>query len=362
MSRGLYIHIPFCSSLCAYCDYAKILYEPNYVERYLEALKRELESYRVKDITSLYIGGGTPSALSLNQLKKLFEIVEPYLYHGLSFTIECNIENLTEEKISLMARHHVNRVSLGIQSFSKEVLVLSNRHHHEEDVIKIINLLRKYGIYDINGDLIYGLPKQNFEVLKEDLKKMISLDLTHISTYLLGVHPHTRFYLEKVEEPSDEEARRYYDYIVSYLEKNGYRRYEVSNFARNSYQSKHNLIYWHNEEYYGIGLGASGYIGKIRYTNTRSLNDYLNGKYILESEALNIDDEIFYEIMLTLRLEEGLNLKKFNEKYHIDFISKYQEKIKPLQKEGLIEYDNSNLRVSRNHLFILDYILRRILF
>ena len=362
LTRGLYIHIPFCTSFCAYCDYCKLLYNEEFASQYLEALQRELDSYNIDKIATLYLGGGTPSALSYPQLKRLFDIVKPYVYEGLSFTMECNVENLDEAKIALMAESGVNRVSLGIQSFSKAILNTIKRNHDLKKVQEVISLLRKYNIKDINGDLIYGLPYQDLKTLNQDLSMLTSLPLTHVSTYLLGIHPHTLFFNQNVKEIDDDLARTYYDLIVNYLHEKGYERYEVSNFAQKGYQSKHNLIYWRNEEYYGVGLGASGYVDGKRYTNTRNFFKYCQDQYQLEEEILNKEDQEFYEIMLALRLEEGLDLNKFQDKYHQNFIDKYREKIELLQKESLIEYSDINLKVKKENFFILDYVLRRLLF
>lgn len=349
-NKGLYIHIPFCTHLCSYCDFTKLFYRDEFATKYLDELEKELKSYDIKDVTSIYIGGGTPSSLSIENFEKLLMIVSPYVSKDNSYALEANIENLTEDKIALLKKYGVNRISLGVQTFKDELLKIINRHHTKEEVIKVISTLIDYGFKDINIDLIYGLPNQTFEDLKSDLDMACSLPITHISTYSLMVNPNTKMYLDGYKEQDDETVRKMYDYIVSYLKEHGFNRYEVSNFSRPGYESKHNLVYWRNEEYYGIGLGASGYLNNKRYTNTKSLNKYLNGERIYEKEILSPKDQEFYRVMLGLRLREGISLSEH-----------YSEKVKNLMSRGLLEKVGSKYKVTDENLFILDYILRELL-
>ena len=351
MNKGLYIHIPFCSHICSYCDFAKVIYREDYVNRYLLSLEKELNSYDIKDITSIYIGGGTPTSLNLEQFERLLIIVSKYLREGMSYTIEGNVENFDVDKIKLLDKYHVNRVSIGVQTFDDQLLKLLNRKHNKEDVYSLVNNLIKYNIRDINLDLIYALPNQNLDMLKKDLAIITSLPITHISTYSLMVNPNTVFGIKNVQEQNEDNVREMYDYIYEYLKEKGFNRYEVSNFSKVNYESKHNLIYWRNQEYYGIGLGASGYLDNIRYDNTRSLTKYLEGKTRVNEEILTNRDKEFYHIMLGLRLQEGIEVD--NELY----ISKLNQLI----KKGLIEKNNEKYKVTDDNLFILDYILGKII-
>lgn len=361
-NRGLYVHIPFCSHICSYCDFCKIIFDEKYVKSYLERLKEELESYKIKSFKSIYVGGGTPSSLNDEDLETLLSMLRPYLEEDKPFAFEANFENLTLSKIRLLKKYGVNRVSLGLQTFDQDLLKTLNRHHDEKLVDEVLNNLHKEGIDDINVDLIYGLPSQTLEMVKKDVNKLVSKNITHISTYALSVVPHTLFYVNRVKEAPQETYREYYDYIVKALKEHGFNRYEVSNFAKKGYESKHNLIYWRNEEYLGIGLGAASYLDNKRFSNTKSLTKYLKGTLVEEEETLTKKDEEFYFLMLGLRLEEGVSLEEYKKKFNKDFIEAYKDKIKELEERRLIQFIDGRIKVTEENLFILDYVLDKLLF
>lgn len=350
-NKGLYIHIPFCSNICSYCDFSKFFYNEEFVDRYLLMLEKELESYQIDNISSIYIGGGTPSSLKVHQFEKMLLLAHKYFKDGMSFTVEANVENLSEDKIALLRKYQVNRVSLGVQTFNDDLLKSLNRYHNKEQVITVINNLIKYNINDINVDLIYALPNQTMDMLKEDLDIIVTLPITHISTYSLMINPNTLFSIKGIQEQDEDTVREMYDYIYEYLKRNGFNRYEVSNFSREGYESKHNLIYWRNQEYYGIGVGASGYLDNIRYDNTKSLNKYFEGVTRVNEEILTEKDKDFYLVMLGLRLKEGILIKN----------PIYKDKIESLISSGYIEKNNERYKVKDEYLFILDYILGKII-
>jgi oxygen-independent coproporphyrinogen-3 oxidase len=361
-NKGLYVHIPFCSHICSYCDFCKIIFDQKYVKPYLNRLKEELEHYQIKQFSSIYIGGGTPSSLKEEDLEELLKMLKPYLEDNKSFAFEANFENLTLSKIQILKKYGVNRVSLGLQTFDQNLLKILNRHHDEKLVDEVLFNLHNEGIDDINIDLIYGLPNQSLEMVKKDVEKLVSKNITHISTYALSVVPHTLFYVNKVKEVSQETYREYYDYIVEALKEHGFNRYEVSNFAKEGYESKHNLIYWRNEEYLGIGLGAASYLNNKRFSNTKSLTKYLQGTTVEEEEELSKKDKEFYSLMLGLRLEEGVSLKKFKELYQEDLVDIYKEPLKELEERRLIQILDGRLKVTEENFFILDYVLEKLLF
>ena len=362
MNRGLYIHIPFCQTICTYCDFNKFFYNEKMASKYIEAVKKEIEEYQIKDVTSIYIGGGTPTALNEAQLEELLSFVSTLHNESHSFALEANVENLTESKIKILKKYGVNRISIGVQSFNQNLLKIMNRHHTYEEVLEKITLLHKYEIDDINIDLIYGLPTQTKEMLEEDLDKFLSLDVTHISTYALMINKNTVLGNKHTPEASQEVYREFYDLILKRFEEKGFLRYEVSNFAKPGYESKHNLIYWHNEEYYGIGAGASGYIDDIRYTNTRSLTKYIEGARRLEEEQVTSKDHEFYFFMLGLRLSEGVSLSSYARIYNKDLIETYRTKLDELLENKLVEIVDDHLRITKNNLYIMDYILEKLLF
>ncbi len=352
-NKGLYIHIPFCEHICSYCDFAKEVYNQKRVIAYLNELQKELKEYDINNITSIYIGGGTPSSLNDDELEFLLSIIDTYVTNNISYAFEANPENLTLNKIKLLKKHHVNRISLGVQSFNPRLIKLIRRHHDEDMVKNVISLLKENNINDINVDLIYGLPTQSIDELKLDIEKFVSLDITHISSYALSVNDNTIFGVKGIKEQDEDIVSSMYQLIVQELKKHGFERYEVSNFAKKGYESKHNLVYWRNNNYYGIGIGASGYIDNIRYDNTKSLDHYIQGKRRIYEEKLSNEDKQYYQIMLGLRLKEGIK---------VDLNNIYKEKLDLQVKEGLLEIVNGNYKVKDEHLFILDFILRKILY
>ena len=344
MIKAVYIHIPFCEDICTYCDFCKFYYDEGRVDRYLTGLKKEiLERYQKEPIETIYIGGGTPSCLNINQLKTLMEITNILNKEKLvEFTFECNVENITEEKVKLIKEYGVNRISVGVQTINEKYIKFLNRHHTKNMVIDKITMLKKY-FDNINIDLIYAIPGETIEELDDDLDLVIDLGVNHVSTYSLILEEHTMLYNNQVESIDDELDYNMYQHIRNKL--TGFSQYEISNFGQ---ISKHNLTYWLNEEYYGFGLSASGYINNTRYTNTRSLTKYLNKEYIYTNEELSINETIENEFILGLRLIQGIDINKLLDKYQlnikkIDFIM------------NLI--DNNKLEVIDNHLRICDKYL-----
>ena len=355
--RSLYIHIPFCNKICDYCDFIKLQYFRKFAVSYLEALKEELASYDIKDLLTIYVGGGTPTALEDDLFEELLKIINPYNRGVKEYTFEANPESLTESKIKLLKEYGVNRISLGVQSTDNKVLKAINREHDYEDVKRAIVCLKQYDIDNINVDLILGLPHSSKSLLKKDLENLTKLGIKHISCYGLTIHPHTVLYNQGYKELEDDEMRELYDLVHNYLKDKGFVHYEVSNWAKEGYESLHNMTYWRNKQYYGCGLGAAGYIGDIRYKNTVNLDKYLKGEYILEKEELTIKDKYNYEIMLVLRcIHAGLNFKKIKEEYGVDLYQK-QDVIKKFVNEGYLTFTDGVAYPSYEGMMILDTII-----
>ena len=358
---AVYIHIPFCNYICAYCDFCKVFYNKEYVNRYLDALNKEIKSnYKGEVITSLYIGGGTPSSLSIDELEKLFNIISIFnLSKDCEITMEANPDSLSLDKIKLLKEHGVNRVSLGVETINNKLQDALERYTSKESVINCINNLKNNNITNINVDLIYAIPGETLDDLKEDLNFLLSLDVPHISTYSLIIEDNTKLKINNVKNIDKSLDREMYDKISSILKDNSYIHYEISNFAKEGYQSKHNLKYWYNEHYYGFGCSASGYIDNIRYSNTRSITNYINGKTIVDKEILTIKDKIFYEVMLNLRTNRGIDKYNFKDKYNISIedIFNYKELV---TNKVLLE-NNRYLRVNESHFYVLDEIVCKIM-
>ena len=355
--KSVYIHIPFCSSICSYCDFSKFYYNEDWVNQYLEALNNEIDlNYKGEVLKTLYIGGGTPSCLNIEQLTELFNIIKKFnLSTKVEFTFECNVENINKEKLEFLYKKGVNRLSIGVQTFNNDLLKILNRHHTKEEVIEKINLAKSIGFNNINVDLIYAIPKEDMNILKNDLDLFLSLNINHISTYSLIIEPNTKLYIDKFKNIDEDLDYEMYKYICTKLKKNGYNHYEISNFAKDGYESSHNLTYWNNEEYYGFGLGASGYVNGIRYDNTKNLNKYLNKNYIYESHELELKETIENEFILGLRKVKGINKKIFQDKYNINI--KDINHVKKLITDGKLLEDEDNIYINPKYLYTSNDIL-----
>lgn len=359
--NSLYIHIPFCSKICPYCDFVKVIDNNSFKSKYIEELIKDICSLEKERyfFNTIYIGGGTPTVLSNVQLDRLLSELDKVKTNETEFTIEGNPESITKDKLKILKKHNVNRISIGIQSFNKKILRSINRDYNI-DVFKLIKLVKKY-INNINVDFIYGLPEQTFEDIKDDLRKFITLDVNHISIYSLILESGTMFFKNGVQEIPDDLNRKYYDYIVDFLRNNNYNRYEVSNFCKDGYESKHNLTYWKDNEYIAIGVGASGYVKNIRYKNSSSLTSYLNGKRIREEEVVNSEDDYEYFLICNLRLEAGFDLKEFEDKFHFNLVKAKEEVVNKLIDDGLVVIQNNRFRCTDEGIALLDMVILKLI-
>lgn len=361
LKPGLYVHIPFCNYICPYCSFTKVFYDQDFADRYLTYLEKELTKYSDFLFQSIYIGGGTPTSLSHTQLERLFLILRKYQSENFFITIESNPE-LTEDKIEILKKYNVKRISIGVQTFNEIFQKQINRFTTPEEIGNLINCLHNHGISDINLDLIYGFDNEKVIDVINDLKIYTSFDIKHISTYCLQVEEMSVFYNKKYPAPDQDEARKQYDAICDYLKIKDFYRYEVSNFAKKGFESKHNLIYWNDDEYGGVGLGASSYINRIRRTSTKSLSLYLKGQYDDYEESVDDDSDKFYFIMLGLRLEKGFSLEEYKRRFKTDFLDEYHDKVSPLLEDGNLIIKNGYIALREDDLYIADYFLRKILF
>lgn len=350
--KSVYIHIPFCSKICNYCDFCKFYYNKKWVNDYLASLEEEIQNeYKNEEIYTLYIGGGTPSCLDLKELERLFKLIKLFNLNELKeFTIECNVEDITEEKLKLFKKNQVNRISIGIQTFNKKLLKEIGRNGAQ--IKEKINLTKKY-FDNINIDLMYALFNESILDLKKDLKEFLNLKVPHISCYSLIIEPHTKFYNRKpIDEDLDYEM---YNLINKTLKENNYEHYEVSNYSLKGFESKHNLVYWSNEEYYGFGVSASSYINNIRSTNTKNIISYMNGINSKEIEIINKEEKMKYEIILNLRKLKGINKKEFHNKYGVNIYKVFDIK-KLIDNKYLID-DGNNIFINEKFIYISNEIL-----
>ena len=364
-----YVHIPFCTQICYYCDFSKVFIKNQPVDSYLEHLIEEYDSYDIKKLRTLYIGGGTPTALSASQLAFLLEKLTDKL--DLSYleelTIEANPGDLDQEKIAVLKDSPVNRVSLGVQTFNDRMLKQIGRSHLEKDIYENITNLKKAGFDNISIDLIYALPKQTMEDVKINVAKAIALDIPHMSLYSLILENHTVFMNRmrrgKLPLPKEDLEAEMFEYIIAELEKAGFEHYEISNFSKPGFESRHNLMYWDNAEYYGIGAGASGYVDGVRYKNHGPIRHYLQaveaGNARVQEEVLTLNEKMEEEMFLGLRKKSGVSKKRFEEKFGLSFENQYGAVVSELTEQGLLVPDRDIVRMTKQGLFLGDTVAEK---
>jgi len=353
--KGLYVHIPFCESICHYCDFVKrVPKNEQMIDDYLQRLTQEIASYSThfSNIDTIYIGGGTPSMLSAKQLSVLFHALKDI--HPVEYTIEVNPESYTEEKGELFKYYGINRVSLGVQTFDQDLLSYLNRKHTIDNVLRVIHHLKDLGIPRLSIDLIYAIPGQTLNMLDHDLAMIEKLGITHVSCYSLILEEKTYFYHQYLKgqfHQMDEDMEALmYERVMKTLKQQGFEHYEISNFAKEGHQSMHNNLYWTLQEYIGVGLGAHGFVDGYRTYNHRHLPEYMHDwmerKEQQTEEMLLTDDLLF-----GLRRIEGIDIKKIEERYHISIFDKYPSLIEKMSL-GLIEMKEGRLRLTREGLFL----------
>ncbi len=370
---GLYIHIPFCVEKCFYCDFNSYkIQNKNEKKEYIKNLKKEInlykEEFKDKYFDTIFLGGGTPSILESEELEGIFnEIYKNFsILKDAEITIECNPGTLTKKKLQTMKKCGVNRLSIGLQTTQNKNLKYIGRIHTYEIFEKNYKEALEVGFENINIDLMYSLPNQSFDEYKESLDKVIKLSPTHISSYSLILEENTKLHKmyenKEFELNSDELDIKIYDYTIDKLKENGYNHYEISNYSKNNYECKHNIIYWKCENYLGLGAGASGYINNIRYKNVDSINDYNsllknNQKPIEEINKLTSKDKIEEAIIMNLRMTEGIDILEFNKKYDINFKERYNTILEKLKYENLIIEKNNRVFFTRRGRQISNTVL-----
>lgn len=348
--RGLYIHIPFCNRLCFFCDFPKRInqkeeYKIKYLNKLNEEIKQAIEKY---SFDTIYIGGGTPNSLSLELLEQLLKSFEKIDYKQIiEFSIETNYELITKEQAKLFKKYHINRVSIGVQTLNKEKATTINRYCDYEELKEKIKILYDEGITNINLDFIFGLPYQGLDDIKNDLKYIEELNVNHISYYSLILEDKTvinhKLSLNEMTLPDDELTSDMYQEIIKEMNNMGYHHYEISNFAKPGYESKHNLLYWNLDEYLGLGMGASSYMNGHRITNSKQIDKYLkNDDIIKEQIEFNISKGEFF--WLGLRKIDGVNIEEYKTKYKSDPFKDFD--INTLINKNLLELNNNYLKLT----------------
>ncbi|MGL4912809.1 MAG: radical SAM family heme chaperone HemW [Romboutsia sp.] len=363
---GLYIHVPFCVSKCNYCDFNSYKIDGTSKQIYLKDLEKEIKIYKKeieknnnkKEITSVFLGGGTPSILTSREIENIFKIIkENYkIKENAEITMECNPGTLTKEKLATMKRVGVNRLSMGLQAVQDYHLKSIGRIHTYEEFEKNYKEALDAGFENINIDLMYALPNQKFEDWAESLQKIVALNPSHISAYSLileeGTTLHDMYERKEFEMIDEDTDINMYNHTINYLKENGYNQYEISNYSKEHSECIHNILYWKCEQYIGIGPGASGYIGDYRYNNIEDLKEYhekleQNEKPIENIEKLSIEDKIQEKIFMGLRMNEGIKFDDFKNDFNIEFKEKYRNEISRLKERELINENISGISLTQ---------------
>ena len=361
---GIYIHIPFCKKKCDYCDFISHCDKSNLIEEYIEKLKEEIASElnnKEYNITTIYIGGGTPSFVDSKYIVEILNIIkEKYNLQNTEITIEVNPGTVTEEKLLDYKKAGINRLSIGLQETSNELLKQIGRIHTYEEFLEIYNLARNIGFKNINVDLMIGLPNQSIQNIKESLNKVTTLNPEHISVYSLILEEGTKLYKKyenkEIELPDEELERNMYWYVKNTLENNGYNHYEISNFSKNSYESKHNMNCWEQKEYIGFGLNAHSYIDGTRYSNTENLEEYIKKDEKIIHEKQTIEDMKKEYMLLGLRKIEGVSIQKFEEKFVENPIFLFRNELNKLVEQELLEVDGDIIKLTNKGLDLANLV------
>ncbi len=374
---GLYIHIPFCKSKCDYCDFCSFV--PNnksVVEHYTDALILQMEDWsarcRKHKVDSVYIGGGTPTYLSIRRLGRIIDAAYNNfkIDRNAEFTVECNPATADYEYLRRLRRLGVNRLSIGCQSANANELKALGRVHTYEQFVKCFNEARDAGFDNISVDLMYGIPEQTEQSFMQTLTAVASLEPEHISLYALKIEENTPFCAmrDKLVLPGEEAEYVMYSHAVEYLKSRGYERYEISNFSRDGAESLHNLKYWHCDEYLGIGASAHSYFDGDRFSTTRVVRDYIDGLEIIGTQIdivtsrEKIDSEECMEeyVMLGMRLAKGIVTADFEERFGVPFSEKYGPRLDPFVGR-FVEKDEIGYRFTSEGMFVSNHILSIVL-
>ena len=366
---GIYVHIPFCKKKCNYCDFISYCDKGMLISDYIESVIKEIESQNIQSkITTVYIGGGTPSYIDSKYIIKILEkIKEKNISEDAEITIEVNPGTVTEKKLKDYINCGINRLSIGLQSTKDEILKEIGRIHEYADFLNTYNMAKKIGFNNMNVDLMIGLPNQKIIDIKESLEKILELNPNHISVYSLILEEGTSLF-KKVEDgvlkiPDEELERNMYWYVKNTLELNGYKHYEISNFAKEGYESKHNLNCWNQKEYIGIGCAAHSYKNITRYSNTENIEEYINNIHKKCFEKNRIIHEVQTEedarkefMLLGLRKVDGVKINEFKNKFGDNPIYLYRNQLNKLSKENLIIVDNDDIRLSNRGIDLANLV------
>lgn len=360
-TEAVYIHIPFCTNKCFYCDFNSYVLKDQPVMDYLRALEREMEM-TVKNnppgkIKSIFVGGGTPTVLKPDEMEFFLKTVRDHFKdwdEHIEFSMEANPGTTDLEKLSVMREGGVNRVSFGVQAFQNDLLTGIGRIHNTDDVYRSLENARKAGFDNMSIDLMFGLPNQTVDMLSESVSRALELDLPHYSIYSLKVEENTLFHTlyqkNQLPLPNEEDELNMYLLLMNRMKEAGYRQYEISNFAKPGFESRHNMTYWLNEDYYGLGAGAHGYVGRKRHMNIKGVNPYIEavGKGLPRLETMDISREEAMEdfLMVGLRVLDGVSRSRFEQQFNTSLDVVFARPLDKMVHAGLLEATDDGYRLS----------------
>ncbi|MCG9129921.1 oxygen-independent coproporphyrinogen III oxidase [Candidatus Poribacteria bacterium] len=369
LPTSLYIHIPFCATKCYYCAFNTYSFHKEQAKAYLDALSTEMQIYspQTSPLKTIFIGGGTPSILSANSLDRLFtDLYSKFqICKDIEITVECNPGTVDAEKLGIMKEAGVNRLSFGLQAMQDEVLRQLGRIHSVEEFHHSYRLARESGFQNINTDLIFALPEQTMEMWQYTLTKTISLQPEHISAYNLVMEESTPFYERwkngQFNLPSEDTEADMFQYTIDTLTAHGYKHYEICNYAKPNREVKHNIVYWNNQAYIGLGVGACGYVDSVRYTNIRGIPHYNKSlrelkKPIADTEVLTGKAEKAETLMLSLRKREGICTEDYTLRFGESIDVEFGDIIQKWKDLGVLEQTATHLRLTDRGLFIANEV------
>ncbi|MGG7157605.1 radical SAM family heme chaperone HemW [Clostridium perfringens] len=368
---SLYIHIPFCAQKCLYCDFPSFARKDHLRKAYIEALNKEIISLREKhnnlEINTIFIGGGTPSVLEADELECLLkEVAKLNMAKDIEYSMECNPGNLTEEKLEVMKKYGVNRISMGLQAKQDNLLKGLGRIHNYKTFKENFLLAKKVGFNNINVDLMFGLPNQRLNEWEETLREIISLEPAHISAYSLIIEEGTAFYNlyenDKLKLPTEEEERKMYHLAKKILEENGFNQYEISNYAKEGKECRHNLAYWNMDNWIGVGSAAASYINGKRIKNISSVEEYINsinekGEAVEEIINNSKNDNIEEFMFMGLRKINGIDENEFKKRFSMNINDVYGEILNKYIDEGLLIRESGRIFLSEKGIEISNVIM-----
>lgn len=356
-TEHLYVHIPFCDSICSYCDFERCGNQALLRKKWLSRILMDIDELDETYMTC-YIGGGTPTSLNKNELSLIIDRLDRTCKECVEWTIEANPENLTDEKLEIIKNSHINRISLGVQSFNDVLLKAINRKHTSNDVLSLLRKIKDKGIEHISIDLIYGLPNQTLEIWEEDLLLAASLkEIDHISIYSLTIEPNSKFGRSGVQPCDQDLEADMYEKACEILINNGYEHYEISNFAKPTGRSIHNQAYWKYKDFKGIGCGAYGMEDGVYYHIPFRINQYIDKTLEIEKTILTEKDQAFESIMMGLRMKDGLNIQEYRERFNEKWYNIACKVFQSYEETNHLINDGYCIRCSEKGLVILNTIL-----